>query len=258
MLTPEEIQSREFLVSLRGYDRDEVHAFLDEVAAEFGALLDRTDGSAAAPPGEPAAAAEVIAGPAPATPPAAGPEGLFAGIAAETQRILEAAHAAGEEIRRQAQAHADEERARARKETELVLVESTRRRDEITAAIATLEQRRSALLSDLRGLKDLIEDTLVEWTEPATAAPASEAEATASSGEDAGAASDGAAAQADESTSGANAADQLPLDTGDDGGGGGSGDDDAEPADADAGGATGARTDTGATDGTGGKGGRRS
>jgi DivIVA domain-containing protein len=34
-LTPEDIERREFLVALRGYDKDEVHRFLAEVAAEY-------------------------------------------------------------------------------------------------------------------------------------------------------------------------------------------------------------------------------
>src|SRR5918998_1116105 len=39
-LTPEDIQSKTFLVGLRGYDKDEVQTFLDEVATEVRTLLD--------------------------------------------------------------------------------------------------------------------------------------------------------------------------------------------------------------------------
>jgi len=34
-LSPEDIESKEFIVSLRGYDKDDVRAFLKEVAGEF-------------------------------------------------------------------------------------------------------------------------------------------------------------------------------------------------------------------------------
>ena len=37
--TPEDIERREFLVALRGYDRDEVHRYLIEVAAQFREAL---------------------------------------------------------------------------------------------------------------------------------------------------------------------------------------------------------------------------
>ena len=42
-MTPEEIQSREFLVGLRGYDKDEVQTFLAEVALEYEALQRQND-----------------------------------------------------------------------------------------------------------------------------------------------------------------------------------------------------------------------
>ncbi len=38
--TPEEIDSKEFLITLRGYDKDEVKAFLKAVAADYRAALD--------------------------------------------------------------------------------------------------------------------------------------------------------------------------------------------------------------------------
>src|SRR5712664_3421493 len=37
-LSPEEIESRDFLVDLRGYDKEQVHAFLKEVAADYRAV----------------------------------------------------------------------------------------------------------------------------------------------------------------------------------------------------------------------------
>ncbi len=49
-LTPEQIERKEFMVELRGYDKSQVHAFLREVAAEFrNALEGDTPGSGADP-----------------------------------------------------------------------------------------------------------------------------------------------------------------------------------------------------------------
>jgi DivIVA domain-containing protein len=42
-MTPEEIESREFFVGLRGFDKDEVHQFLAEVAEEQRTLLARLE-----------------------------------------------------------------------------------------------------------------------------------------------------------------------------------------------------------------------
>lgn len=42
-LTPEEIERQVFLVSLRGYDKDEVHAFLNQVASDYRQALQRSE-----------------------------------------------------------------------------------------------------------------------------------------------------------------------------------------------------------------------
>src|SRR3954451_22279721 len=39
-LTPEDIESKKFLVGLRGYDKDEVTAFLHEVADDYRSAID--------------------------------------------------------------------------------------------------------------------------------------------------------------------------------------------------------------------------
>lgn len=175
MLTPEEIQSREFLVSLRGYDRDEVDAFLDDVAGEFATLLAMTRGGAA-PAAEPADDAPDTPAveepepeepaqepaPEPAPQPASDVSASFAAIGAETQRILEAAHAAGEQIRAQAQAEADEV-SRARLEE--VQGEVDALREEAAAVrrqIDDLTARREDLVLRLRQAKETVELALVE------------------------------------------------------------------------------------------------
>src|SRR5688572_31352156 len=96
MMRPEEIQNHDFLVGLRGYDKDEVRAFLAEVAAEHAALLaaveqGRTD-AAAAPPA-----------PAPAQAPA---EDDFESIGAGVAAILRTAKEQAGQITGDAQARA--------------------------------------------------------------------------------------------------------------------------------------------------------
>ncbi len=41
MLTPKDIQSKEFEIKLRGYSREEVDAFLDEVIKDFQIMIDQ-------------------------------------------------------------------------------------------------------------------------------------------------------------------------------------------------------------------------
>ncbi len=171
VLTPEEIQSREFLVSLRGYDRDEVHAFLDEVAESFAELL--TDGGTSTP-SAPAQAEESVAvepdAPEPEviaeapveTPPAAAPESLFAAIGAETQRILEAAQAAGDEIRRRAESEAADARASALAEAEGQVKQLREQASATQAQIDVLQQRRDELGERLRQARETVDLAMLE------------------------------------------------------------------------------------------------
>jgi DivIVA domain-containing protein len=141
VLSPEDITSRSFLVSLRGYDRDEVHAFLAQVADTVRDLRERADELeelATAPSSDetPAAAAPVEA-------PAAEPASLFAQIGQETQRILEAAQTAAEEIRGKAEAAAAELRRGAEAETAEL-------RQTAEAEVAELRQTAEAEVAELR------------------------------------------------------------------------------------------------------------
>ena len=66
-LTPDEIATKEFLVGLRGYDKEEVRSFLRTVAVAFGnAQQEAADAAApAAPAPEPTPEPEPVAAPAP-------------------------------------------------------------------------------------------------------------------------------------------------------------------------------------------------
>lgn len=98
MYSPDEIAERQFLISLRGYDRDEVSAFLDEVAAQVRTLQQRiaeleSERDAAAEAALEARAQED-------TP--TDRRASFRELGEETTRILETAEEAAEQMRNRA------------------------------------------------------------------------------------------------------------------------------------------------------------
>ncbi|MBW3659823.1 MAG: DivIVA domain-containing protein, partial [Actinobacteria bacterium] len=170
MLTPEEIASRQFLVSLRGYDRDEVTAFLREVAAQHARVLDdlrvlereleqsRRELEAAPAPGASSTAVEASA---PAAQTALSPREAFAALGEETTRILVAAEESAQAIREKAEerARTDLENARneardevegARRTASKIVADAERRRNAIAEDIRTLESTRDAFVQGLR------------------------------------------------------------------------------------------------------------
>ncbi|MBW3621220.1 MAG: DivIVA domain-containing protein, partial [Actinobacteria bacterium] len=169
MLTPEEIASRQFLVSLRGYDRDEVTSFLREVAAAHARALDdlrvlereleqsrrQLD---VVPDRDDSTAVEA----APRTPPTAmTPREAFSALGEETTRILVAAEESAQAIREKAEerARTDLENARreardeiegARRTASKIVADAERRRNAIAEDIRTLEATRDAFVQGLR------------------------------------------------------------------------------------------------------------
>ncbi len=151
MLTPDDIAHRRFLISLRGYDRDEVTTFLEEVGdevrglrrrlAELEAKVARDGESSAVPDGDVRAALQVLG--------------------QETTRVLVAAEDSAREIQSNAavaaQEHRDEAAREARETVEQanrqaarVIAEAERRRDAVAAEIAALERDRDRFLDELR------------------------------------------------------------------------------------------------------------
>lgn len=153
-MSPEEIADRQFLVSIRGYDRDEVHAFLNDVAETVEALEQRRDELER----DLAAATAQAASDAHASPEVP-PD--FGAVGEETKRVLEAAAHAGEEIRRKARQEADRELQAARRDAARVIADAERRRERIESAIATLEERRNALSGELRNVASSV-DRIIE------------------------------------------------------------------------------------------------
>ncbi|MFP5309838.1 MAG: DivIVA domain-containing protein [Actinomycetes bacterium] len=154
MLTPDEIAARQFLVSLRGYDREEVAAFLREVADEVATLRGRVrelerDLEAAQASGGAASAVPVAR--AEATPAASiDTREALKLLGEETTRILVAAEDSAAVIRQRAEERVAAELETARRES----------RDEIEGArrtaskiVADAERRRAVIAEDIRGLE---------------------------------------------------------------------------------------------------------
>src|SRR5688572_3553928 len=112
-MDPEEIQNREFLVSLRGYDREEVDAFAREVAEEIKKL--RSQLATGEHPPSPASAV-----PEPVPAPPADRSDALKQIGEETSKILLAAEQVGGDIKEKARREAAELLADARDQAERI------------------------------------------------------------------------------------------------------------------------------------------
>lgn len=124
MFTPEEIASRQFLIALRGYDRDEVTTFLGRVAEDYRALLGRVEEIEAEL--QRASTSVTVS---------ADPREAFRQLGEETTRILVAAEEAAEQLRQRA-----EEEARA----ELEIARSTATNELDTARRSAAEELQHA------------------------------------------------------------------------------------------------------------------
>jgi DivIVA domain-containing protein len=161
MLTPEEIQAREFLVSLRGYDRDEVHSFLEQVARYVRDLQSQLEGLHAGQPSP--QPPETAPDPVQSSLSAADPKPFFEDLGQTTQRIVEAAYESAAEIQRRARDKGDHELAEARNQATKLVTEGQRRREVIEGLVAMLEERRAVLIEDLRGVVRMIEQVLTDF-----------------------------------------------------------------------------------------------
>ena len=169
MVTPDEIASRQFLVGLRGFDRDEVTAFLTELADEIRERDERiarleTETREAVRRADMAAQSD---------------KDMLGSLASETRRIIQAAEEAGaairlraeedaktvgeqthrivqtaedaaQNIRRRAEEETRKELDEARQRATTIVVEGERRRDAINVEIRQLEEARDRLSEELR------------------------------------------------------------------------------------------------------------
>jgi DivIVA domain-containing protein len=179
-VTPEDITSRTFLVSLRGYDRDEVHAFLEQVAEELQELqhrnaeLEQPLAAASSDDPEAVAVAAAAAREAAAADPAGvatQPSDVFAHIGRETQRILEAAQEAGHDLRQRAADESERQVRDAKVRAAEIIAEGERRREAIEVNVTQLTDARDQLAGRLLDLGRQVERSLEELLPETEAAP---------------------------------------------------------------------------------------
>lgn len=148
MTSPEEIELKTFSVTLRGFDQEEVSAFLARVAGEYRRLLADLENAARADRADPPAApANADRGP-------ATPSDAFSDLAADINSVLGAAHQAAEQMKTRAAEEADQMRAdaaRLRSEADGARAEAERLRaeaEEARWAATTLSQEAIAVRAE--------------------------------------------------------------------------------------------------------------
>lgn len=164
--TPEEIDSKEFLITLRGYDKDEVKAFLKAVAADYRAALDSS-----APPAEPSGNAyealgkdigqvlQVAKQSADQLKRKAEEEATSMRRRAEEEAntLREAASNAARRLTEEAERHAVQVRAEAERDAAERTVDASRRVDKLQSAESKLRQRLYALEMMLQSMRQELE-----------------------------------------------------------------------------------------------------
>lgn len=182
-MDPEEIENRQFLVQIRGYARDEVEAFREEVAQEIKILrkqltkatsdLSHTNSELANAKSQLAEANAQLAEerarpvPEPAPPPetpeaAAAPDraSMFHMVGQETERILLAAEEAAEQIHEQAVKESAELMADTRMRVERSLAEFDAARRAAEEDFAGIRDSRSMVASQLEDIRRRLEETI--------------------------------------------------------------------------------------------------
>lgn len=182
-MDPEEIENRQFLVQLRGYARDEVEAFREEVAQEIKILRKQLtkatsdlshanselanvktqlaeasaqlaeERSRLAPEAEPAPEATEA-------PPAVDRASMFHMVGQETERILLAAEEAAEQIHEQAVKESAELMADTRMRVERSLAEFEAARRAAEEDFAGIRDSRSMVASQMEDIRRRLEETI--------------------------------------------------------------------------------------------------
>ncbi|MBW3588506.1 MAG: DivIVA domain-containing protein [Actinobacteria bacterium] len=149
-MEPEEIESKEFLVSLRGYDREEVDAYLRELADEIR-RLSTSVGTTAAPP---------------SAAPTGDPATFYKQIGDETSKILLAAEEAGREINARARAEAAELLSSARSQAEEIRKLGDQQRQAAEDDLRRLREARSILATQLEDVRRRLDETIARLQAP--------------------------------------------------------------------------------------------
>ena len=158
-MEPNEISKREFLVSLRGYDRDEVDAFAKEVAQELTRLRNEL---AAASASGPAQGAPIVAAPVNTK--------AYERVGEDTSKILLAAEQVGEQIREKARREAAELTTDARAEAEKIKREADVQRKEAEDDLRKLREARTVLATQLEDVGQRLAESVARLRAPVEAA----------------------------------------------------------------------------------------
>jgi DivIVA domain-containing protein len=166
-LTPDEIANKEFLVGLRGYDKEEVRSFLRTVAVAFGSASQAAE--VAPPPYEP-----VVEAPAPTPEPEPAPSSSAGKDWAEQAGGLRAdAEAAAAAARQQAESEAAATRSAAAAEAEAVRAAAEQDRMEAAGKLAAAQAEALGLVADAQARVDhLLESSRQRAHDEATASVA--------------------------------------------------------------------------------------
>jgi DivIVA domain-containing protein len=190
-LTPEEIADKEFLVSLRGYDKTEVRSFLQIGADAFRDARAAEEPAAGPPAGEPAAEEPAAALPAaepvttappparvaplaPSERPAAASAGTDrANLGEEIAAVLRTAHEQAERLRAQAAEESAAARAEAEAWAETARAAGEQDRTEAASRLAAAQDEGLALVADAQARADkMMETTKVRARQQAEASVA--------------------------------------------------------------------------------------
>ena len=189
--SPEEIESKEFLITLRGYDKDEVQAFLRAVAADYRSIADSSKGGGMAAPvstsnpfeslgEEVGTVLKVARESANALRQKAEDEAAAARRRAEEESaaLRNAASSAAKRLTEEAERHAIEVRAAAEREAGDRLRETARRVERLQGTETKLRQRLYSLEMMLQSMRQELDaaDTAGVELPAATETPAAEAD----------------------------------------------------------------------------------
>ena len=166
--TPEEIESKEFLITLRGYDKDEVNAFLRAVATDYRDMLVGGRGISEAPSTggtfealgqEVSSVLQVARETASQMKSKAQDEAASLRRRAEEESgsLREAATKAARRLTEEAERHAIEVRAQAEREASERLRESVRRVEKLQATETKVRQRLFSLETMLQTMRQELE-----------------------------------------------------------------------------------------------------
>lgn len=164
-MEPEEIEKHEFLVSLRGYDREEVDSFMRQVAEEVRKLQQEMASAPASP-------AETSTAP--------GPSDGYKKVGEETSSILLAAEQVGEDIKKKAQREAAELLSDARRESGSVSREAAASKQAAEADLKKLGEARVILANQLEDVRRRLDETIARLQAEAPAVPSGRSGKTAS------------------------------------------------------------------------------